>query len=166
MELPFTLPSASPSDILVPVQVHPGTRHDCRRGSSGRPTGCVFAKASHLPALAPRNNNFIFFTSSLLHPADPAFIAITLTSPAGNALTSLDSAKEPPAPHAPPATEQELGTSLSHAAARHLPPSTSNNDDLCGAPRDCIAKAVAVPLFRLCTPGITGSIWARSGSLA
>lgn len=121
------------------------------------------------PPLHTRNNNFIFFTSSLLHPADPAFIAITLTFPAGNALTSLDSAKDPPAPHAPPATEQELGelgSSLSHAAARHLPPSTSNNDDLCGAPRDCIAKAVAVPLFRLCTPGIIGSIWARSGSLA
>lgn len=164
MELPFTLPSASPSDILVPVQVHPGTRHDCRRGSSGRPL-----PRRAIPIFPPwhtRNNNFIFFTSSLLHPADPAFIAITLTSPAGNALTGLDSAKEPPAPHAPPATEQELGTSLSHAAARHLPPSTSNNDDLCGAPRDCTAKAVAVPLFRLCTPGITGSIWARSGSLA
>lgn len=133
-------------------------------------TGCILPRRAIFPPLHTRNNNFMFFTStSLLHPADPAFIAITLTSPAGNALTSLDSAKEPPAPHAPPATEQELGelgSSLSHAAARHLPPSTSNNDDLCGAPRDCIAKAVAVPLFRLCTPGIIGSIWARSGSLA
>ncbi|KAL9530415.1 hypothetical protein SMMN14_05723 [Sphaerulina musiva] len=64
----------------------------------------IAAEAASLPRRAiflplhTRNNNFIFFTSSLLHPADPAFIAITLTSPAGNALTSLDSAKEPPAP--------------------------------------------------------------------